>query len=78
MRVMIAEDAALLREGLRSLLTDEAVGRTLELFTSAGGPPQDWAVWLSFAAPDRPGDLNGARDLPTLDLEALAQSGAGR
>lgn len=40
---------------VRSLLTDEAAGRTFELFATAGDPPQDWAALFATTAPDRTG-----------------------
>ena len=54
---------------VRSLLTDEAVGRTFELFATTGHPTLDWPALFAATTADQPGDLNGAHDLPTLPVE---------
>ena len=74
---------------VRSLLTEEAVGRTFELFATAGDPPHDWAALFASTTADGAGDVNGARDIATLpledepltvrqDLDAVAGGGAPR
>jgi uncharacterized protein YbjT (DUF2867 family) len=55
---------------VRSLLTDEAVGRTFELFATAGGPPPDWAALFATTAPDPAGSVDGVRDARNLALDA--------
>jgi uncharacterized protein YbjT (DUF2867 family) len=52
-----------------SLLTEEADGRTFELFATTGNPPQDLPALFAATTADQPGDLNGAHDLPTLPIE---------
>jgi uncharacterized protein YbjT (DUF2867 family) len=47
---------------VRSLLTDTAAGRTVELFAVAGEPPADWTELFDAAVADRPGSLDGAVD----------------
>ena len=54
---------------IRSLLCQEAVGRTFELFATTGNPPQDWPALFVSTTADEPGDLNGAHDLSTLPVE---------
>jgi uncharacterized protein YbjT (DUF2867 family) len=54
---------------VRSLLIEEAVGRTFELFATAGKPPQNWPALFASTAVDEPGNLNGAHDPPTLPVE---------
>ena len=36
---------------VRSLLTDEAVGRTFELVATTGNPPQDWPALFAARRP---------------------------
>src|SRR5215212_9358595 len=55
---------------VRALLTEEAAGRTFELFATAGDPPRDWQGLFAQTSPDRPGDLDGLRDAPTLPIDA--------
>ena len=55
---------------VRALFTDEAAGRTLELFATAGDPPQDWPGLFAETAPDQPGSLDEVRDAPTLPIDA--------
>ena len=52
-----------------SLLTEEADGRTFELFATTGNTPQDLPALFAATTADQPGDLNGAHDLPTLPIE---------
>jgi uncharacterized protein YbjT (DUF2867 family) len=54
---------------VRSLLTEEAAGRTFELFATTGNPPTDWAALFASTRADEAGDSNGIHDLPTLPLE---------
>ncbi len=51
---------------VRSLLSDEAVGRTFELFSESGPAPSDWDAL--FAAVDADAGLEGAHDAPTLPV----------
>lgn len=55
---------------VQSTLTDEAVGRTFELFAEPGAPTRDWAALFATTVPDRPGGLDGVRDPATLSLGA--------
>ena len=72
-REEVATLAGVSAELVRSLITDEAVGRTFELFATAGGPPQDWPGLFAQTAPDRPGSLDGVRDAATLPIDAEPQ-----
>jgi hypothetical protein len=47
---------------VRSLLTDTARNRTVELFAVAGEASDDWTALFAAAEPDRPGSLDGAAD----------------
>jgi hypothetical protein len=68
---------------MRSLLTDNAVGRTFELFAEAGTARAEAACDGLFAAvaPDAAGALDSAADphsLPSLDAEPAAMRGTSR
>ncbi|MCU1533020.1 MAG: NAD-dependent epimerase/dehydratase [Arthrobacter sp.] len=54
---------------IRSLLTDEAVGKTFELYATAGAVTTDWTGLFDTAVPDAAGALDGARDTGNLPLE---------
>ncbi|WP_211881239.1 SDR family oxidoreductase [Pseudarthrobacter albicanus] len=54
---------------IRSLLTDEAAGKTFELYATAGTPTSDWAGLFDTAVPDADGALDGAKDTGNLPLE---------
>jgi uncharacterized protein YbjT (DUF2867 family) len=66
---------------IRSLLTDTAVGKTFELFATAGAPTADWEGLFASAVPDAAGALDGVKDAdnlppgkePSLVREDLAQ-----
>lgn len=72
-------DRAQLAEVLvRSLITDEAVGKTFELFSARGAAPTDWPGLFAALATDRPSSLDGARDrvgLPDLRREPASVQG---
>jgi uncharacterized protein YbjT (DUF2867 family) len=59
---------------VRSVLTDTARGRTVELFAVEGGPPSDWEGLFATAEPDDPDSLDGVADPvgPPLDAEPLS------
>ncbi|GIG55086.1 NAD-dependent dehydratase [Demequina activiva] len=72
---------------VQSLLCDEAVGCTFELFAAPGAAAQDWPSRFAALAHDRPGEVDGALDPrePPLheepdrlldDLRALGAPGA--
>jgi uncharacterized protein YbjT (DUF2867 family) len=54
---------------IRSLLTDTAVGKTFELYATAGQATSDWDGLFSTAVPDAAGALDGARDADNLPLD---------
>ena len=47
---------------VQSLLCQEAVGRTFELFAAPGRPEEDWPARFAALARDRPGEVDGALD----------------
>ncbi|ALO92406.1 NAD-dependent epimerase/dehydratase [Streptomyces hygroscopicus subsp. limoneus] len=49
---------------VQALLTESARGRTMEVFSADGPVVTDWPGAFLAAEPDRPGDLDGARDRP--------------
>ncbi|MFD6425255.1 SDR family oxidoreductase [Streptomyces sp. NPDC060198] len=49
---------------VQALLTESATGRTVEVFSVDGPAVTDWPGAFRAAEPDRPGDLDGARDRP--------------
>ncbi|MEU9397612.1 SDR family oxidoreductase [Streptomyces sp. NPDC048324] len=49
---------------VQALLTESARGRTVEVFSVDGPAITDWPGAFLAAEPDRPGDLDGARDRP--------------
>jgi len=49
---------------VQALLTEAATGRTVEVFSADGPVLTDWPDAFRAAEPDRPGDLDGARDRP--------------
>jgi uncharacterized protein YbjT (DUF2867 family) len=51
---------------VRSLLTDAAVGRTLELFAEPGPAPDDWDGLFAGVRPDPTGSLDSVADPGTL------------
>jgi uncharacterized protein YbjT (DUF2867 family) len=57
---------------VRSLLTDTAMGRTVELFAVDGKPPSDWAALFATAAADTAGVLDGVADPEDVPLDAEA------
>jgi uncharacterized protein YbjT (DUF2867 family) len=54
---------------IRSLLTDAAVGKTFELYATAGGATTDWKGLFDTAISDTAGALDGAKDPDNLPLE---------
>jgi hypothetical protein len=56
---------------VRSLLTDTARNRTVELFAVAGKSPTDWSALFAATEPDGPGSLDGVADPagPPIDAE---------
>jgi uncharacterized protein YbjT (DUF2867 family) len=50
---------------VRSVLTPTAVGKTFELFATAGDPPSDWDALFAALAADDAGALDGAADRAT-------------
>src|SRR3954452_13085335 len=57
---------------VRSLLTDTARNRTVELFAVAGTSPTDWSALFAGADPDRAGSLDGAADPAGPPIDAAA------
>ena len=49
---------------VNSLLCDEAIGVTFEIFAGPGEAPDDWAPLFAALAKDRAGALDGALDVP--------------
>jgi uncharacterized protein YbjT (DUF2867 family) len=54
---------------IRSLLTDTAVGKTFELYATAGAPTADWEGLFAAAEPDIAGSLDGVKDRDNLPLD---------
>jgi uncharacterized protein YbjT (DUF2867 family) len=54
---------------IRSLLTDEAMGKTFELYATAGEATTDWAGLFGTAIADTAGALDGAKDTENLPLD---------
>ena len=54
---------------IRSLLTDEAAGKTFELYATAGEATSDWAGLFGTAIADTAGALDGAKDTENLPLD---------
>ncbi len=54
---------------VQALRTPEAVGRTLEVFSTDGPPVTDWDIVFGATDADHPGALNGAHDRPGPALE---------
>lgn len=54
---------------IRSLLTDTALGKTFELYATAGTATTNWKGLFNTAVPDAVGALDGARDTDNLPLD---------
>lgn len=52
---------------VRSILTDTAIGKTLEAFAHPGEAPSDWSALFAELDPDT--GINGAHDRPQVPLE---------
>lgn len=52
---------------VQAVLLEEALGRTVELFSVTGDPVEDWAGAFGATRPDVPGALDGAADPTTLE-----------
>ena len=55
---------------VRSLLHDDALGRTFELYAGPGQAPADWDALFGALDADAPGDVDGAHDRRNLPVDA--------
>lgn len=53
---------------VQSLLNDDALGKTFELFAVPGAAPTDWSRMFGALRPDAPGAIDGPLDRDTLPL----------
>ena len=51
---------------VQAVMTDAAVGKTLELFAARGPAPADWTPLFAGLDPDLSGSLDGAHDRPNM------------
>lgn len=79
-RVELRQGDTVVRAGVRrdhvaqtlveAVLTPEAAGRTVEVFSAPGAPIEDWAALFAATRPDEPGAFDGPLDRPSKPLDA--------